>query len=139
MMREVFVKHNFGLNKEFRFRGTEPGRLENFSDACFALAITLLLISTSPPTNFSHLQRFVWDLIPFCLCITLILLIWRHHFYLFLQIRTPKSERDRSKHVLSYNCTVLCVSSQVPDKRYPLSDQPALWTNTFTSRTKRNV
>lgn len=45
MLRNVFKKH-VGMNQEFRYRGEEPGRLENFSDAVFALAITLLLIST---------------------------------------------------------------------------------------------
>lgn len=85
MLRESIKKHYLGLNKEFRFRGEEPGRLENFSDAVFALAITLLLISTSPPTNFEQIKRFVWDIIPFCLCITLILLIWYEHFIFYFR------------------------------------------------------
>jgi hypothetical protein len=82
MLRETFKQH-IGLNKGFRFRGVEPGRLENFSDAVFALAITLLLISTSPPTSFEQIQRFVWDLIPFSICIVLIILIWHQHFIFF--------------------------------------------------------
>lgn len=85
MIRESIKKHYLGLNQEFRFRGEEPGRLENFSDAVFALAITLLLISTSPPTNFVQIKRFVWDVIPFCLCITLILLIWHEHFVFYFR------------------------------------------------------
>jgi hypothetical protein len=40
MIRELLKKKYVGMNKEFRFRGEEPGRLENFSDAVFALAIT---------------------------------------------------------------------------------------------------
>jgi uncharacterized membrane protein len=92
MFRDSIKKHYLGLNKEFRFRGEEPGRLENFSDAVFALAITLLLISTSPPTNFEQIKRFVWDIIPFCLCITLILLIWHEHFIFYFRygIRSGK-------------------------------------------------
>lgn len=73
------------MNKEFRFRGEEPGRLENFSDAVFALAITLLLISTSPPTNFDQIKLFIFDLIPFALCITLIILIWHEHFVFYFR------------------------------------------------------
>ena len=33
MLRDTVKKHYFGMNKEFRHRGEEPGRLENFSDA----------------------------------------------------------------------------------------------------------
>lgn len=73
------------MNQEFRFRGEEPGRLENFSDALFALAITLLLISTSPPTNFDQLRRFSYDLIPFLLCISLIIIVWHEHYVFFLR------------------------------------------------------
>ena len=61
----------------------EPGRLENFSDAVFALAITLLLISTSAPTNLEQIKRFAWELIPFCACIVLIVLIWHEHFVFY--------------------------------------------------------
>ena len=85
MLREGFKSQIVGANKEFRYRGIEPGRLENFSDACFALAITLLLISTSPPTTFEQVRRFVWELIPFTLCITLLVLIWHEHFVFYFR------------------------------------------------------
>ena len=80
MFREHLLKQNDG---KFRLRGKEPGRLENFSDAVFALAITLLLISTSPPSNFEQIRRFAFDLIPFAMCITLIILIWYEHYQFF--------------------------------------------------------
>jgi uncharacterized membrane protein len=83
MIRDSFKKHAIGMNREFRHRGEDPGRLENFSDALFALAITLLLISTSAPTNFAQVKRFVIDIIPFFLCVTFIILIWYEHFIFF--------------------------------------------------------
>ena len=88
----MFAEFAQAKNKEFRFRGKEPGRLENFSDSCFALAVTLLLISTSPPSNFEQIQRFVWELIPFAICIVFIILIWYEHFLFFYRygLRTPK-------------------------------------------------
>ena len=33
MLRDVIKKHYMGMNQGFRYRGEEPGRLENFSDA----------------------------------------------------------------------------------------------------------
>jgi uncharacterized membrane protein len=91
MIREALQKHKIGLNKEFRFRGEEPGRLENFSDAAFALAITLLLISTSPPSSFEQIRKFVWEIIPFSMCIALLVLIWHQHFIFFYRygLRNP--------------------------------------------------
>ncbi len=85
MIRQGLAKNRIGMNAEFNYRGEEPGRLENFSDAVFALAITLLLISTSPPTNFEQIRRFTYDLIPFSLCITLIITIWHEHYVFFLR------------------------------------------------------
>lgn len=73
------------MNPDFRHRGIEPGRMENFSDAVFALAITLLLISTSPPSNFDQIKRFVWEIIPFAMCIIFIILIWHEHFTFFFR------------------------------------------------------
>ena len=85
MIRDAIRKHHIGLNSEFRYRGEEPGRLKNFSDAFFALAITLLLISTTPPSNFEQVRRFVYDLIPFSLFIILIVLIWNQHFVFYFR------------------------------------------------------
>lgn len=85
MIREALQNRLVGLNPHFRYRGLEPGRLENFSDAVFALAITLLMISTSPPANFQQIKRFTYDLLPFLTCITLIILIWHEHFVFFLR------------------------------------------------------
>lgn len=70
---------------DFRHRGLEPGRLENFSDAVFGMAITLLLISTTPPTTFDQLKKFTYELFPFLACITLIVLIWYEHYTFFLR------------------------------------------------------
>lgn len=80
MFRQHLAKND---STEFRLRGKEPGRLENFSDAVFALAITLLLISTSPPANFEQIKRFAFDIIPFVMCIVLIILIWHEHYLFF--------------------------------------------------------
>jgi hypothetical protein len=85
MIREAMKNHYIGMNKEFRYRGEEATRVETLSDACFALAIGLLLISTSPPTNFDQLMQFTRDLIPFAICMVLISLVWYEHFKFFVR------------------------------------------------------
>jgi uncharacterized membrane protein len=92
MIREKIKNHLIGLNPGFRFRGEEPTRVEAFSDAVFALALTMLLISTKPTRDFNELLDFTSELIPFGLCITAIITIWHEHFIFFLRygFRNPR-------------------------------------------------
>jgi hypothetical protein len=47
-MRQSLKENNIlGLNPKFEYRGQNQTRLETFSDAAFALAITLLVLSSS--------------------------------------------------------------------------------------------
>jgi len=85
MIREEMKNHLIGMNKEFRYRGESTTRIETLSDAVFALAITLLLISTSPPSSFQQLRLFVLEIIPFAMCIALISLLWYEHFIFFIR------------------------------------------------------
>jgi uncharacterized membrane protein len=103
MFREAVGKHYIGMNKEFRFRGEEPGRLENLSDGVFSLAITLLLISTNAPSNFDQIKKFVWELFPFSACIVLFLLIWYEHFVFFFRYGL------RNMTVIVLNSTLLVI------------------------------
>lgn len=68
MVRSAVKKHFIGMNKEFRYRGEDSTRIEALSDSVFALAIGLLLISTSAPNTFQELLVFTQDLLPFAMC-----------------------------------------------------------------------
>ena len=44
-----------GLDPYFRYRGKNQTRVEAFTDAAFALGITLIVLSTSAPNTFEEL------------------------------------------------------------------------------------
>lgn len=92
MIRDGLKRHYIGMNKEFRYRGEDAGRLEAISDSVFALAIALLLISTSAPKKFEDIVLFTYELLPFAFCIALIIMIWHEHVVYFLRygLRNPR-------------------------------------------------
>ncbi len=67
----------------FRWRGGEVSRLEGFSDAVFAFAITLLVVSLEVPNNFNELLRTMQGFIAFAVCVVLLMIIWHSHYLYF--------------------------------------------------------
>ena len=67
----------------FRRRGTETSRIEAFSDAVFALTLTLLVVSTAVPTSFEQLTTQLKGFFPFVLCFVIFITIWLQHFVFF--------------------------------------------------------
>lgn len=74
-----------GLDPYFRYRGKNQTRLEAFTDAAFALAITLTLLSSSVPNTFAELSDSMQNLIPFGGCVVLVMIIWYQHYIFFLR------------------------------------------------------
>lgn len=103
MTRGSISRAYFGLNADFRYRGEEQTRIETLSDAVFALAITILLISTSSSSNFRELIDFTNELIPFALCIAPIILLWHEHFIFFLRYGL------RNRAIVALNSLLLCL------------------------------
>jgi hypothetical protein len=57
-------------------------RIEGFSDAVFALSLTLLVVSTEVPRTFADLTRLMAAFVPFGACFALLCwLWWSHHAY----------------------------------------------------------
>jgi uncharacterized membrane protein len=84
-MRRLLKDQEVGLDVHFRYRGKNQTRVETLSDASFALAITLLVLSSSVPETYVALQQSLWDIVPFGICVTLIMLIWYQHYIFFLK------------------------------------------------------
>lgn len=60
----------------FKWRSHEPSRLETFSDAVFAFATTLIIVSLEVPHTFDELFEVFKGFISFAACFTILFLIW---------------------------------------------------------------
>lgn len=89
-----------------------PGRLLAFSDAVFAIAVTLLVLEIQPPHDFGHLVRGLGALWPSYLAYTLSFLligqVWVNHHVMFDRVRHV----DRG--VLFLNTLLLMVIAFLP-------------------------
>ncbi|MEQ9165675.1 MAG: TMEM175 family protein [Fulvivirga sp.] len=85
MVRQKLKASPLGINPEFKNRGEEQTRIETFSDAVFALAVTLLVLSSTVPTTYDQLLESFVNIIPFGICITLLMMIWFQHYIFFIR------------------------------------------------------
>lgn len=69
--------------KRALFRRHEHSRLEAFSDAVFAFALTLLVVSLEVPQNYADLMKLMGGFLSFACCFTLLVWIWHEHNVFF--------------------------------------------------------
>ena len=68
-------------DKQFtKWRGGDVSRLEGFSDAVFAIAITLLVIERAIPRNDSEFINVMWGFIGFGVTFTVLAIFWYNNF-----------------------------------------------------------
>src|SRR5580692_10524802 len=83
MIREYLRSNVHAGEPDFHWRGKEITRLESFSDAVFAFAVTLLVVSLEVPRTFPELMRTMRGFIPFAICFALLINIWSQHCRFF--------------------------------------------------------
>jgi len=66
--------------EHFRWRGGDVSRLETLSDAVFAFALTLLVVSGTVPATPAQLQDLFWQFPAFALCFAFLIWIWHLHY-----------------------------------------------------------
>jgi uncharacterized membrane protein len=84
LIREkIFPTHEDRTGHGFRLRGHEVQRIETFSDAVFAFAVTLLIVSLEVPKTFDELLVSIRGFFAFAICFTFLMLIWHEQHVFF--------------------------------------------------------
>lgn len=83
MVRKKLVEKAVGRTGDFRWRSQEITRIEGFSDAVFAFAVTLLVVSLEVPRTFDELAGAMQGFIAFALGSALLFVIWYNQYKFF--------------------------------------------------------
>lgn len=83
LLRKELMNKEVGTRHGFRMRGVEIARIESFSDAVFAFAVTLLVVSLEVPKTFSELLEIMKGFPAFALGFALLVRIWYLHYIFF--------------------------------------------------------
>lgn len=67
----------------FRWRGKDISRIEGWSDAVFAFAITLLVVALEAPKQFAELMHMMHGFVTFAICFAMLILIWHAQYIYF--------------------------------------------------------
>jgi len=76
MFRKAIAEKFKPDKNEFQFRGHEVRRIEAFSDAVFAFAVTLLIVSLEVPKSFEELMITIRGFFAFGISFLLLMMIW---------------------------------------------------------------
>jgi uncharacterized membrane protein len=113
MFRKVIANKIEGDNG-FQFRGHEVRRIEAFSDAVFAFAVTLLIVSLEVPKSFEELMVTMRGFFAFGVSFLLLMLIWYEQNIFFRRYGLD----DLTTIIL--NCTLLFSGQIYGDDHSPL-------------------
>ena len=80
MLREALIRNNEAGPHGFRWRSNEISRIEGLSDAVFAFAITLLIVSLEVPRTFTELFETMRGFLPFAISFAMLAQIWYIQF-----------------------------------------------------------
>lgn len=82
-MAGIRTLHPLKGEREFRWRGGDPTRVEALTDMVFAFSLTLLVVSNAPPSSFEELRAQLWGFPGFAAAFAMLLLLWHSHYIFF--------------------------------------------------------
>jgi len=83
MVREKLIANKTGMKDYFKWRSHEVMRIEAFSDAVFAFAVTLLIVSLEVPETFDQLLNTMSGFAAFAVSFTILFQIWYSQYMFF--------------------------------------------------------
>jgi uncharacterized membrane protein len=83
MIKQRMIEKAIGHSGKFRWRGHEISRIEGLSDAVFAFAITLLVVSLEVPKTFNELAETIHGFGAFAICFVLLFIVWYTQYKFF--------------------------------------------------------
>src|ERR1700704_843358 len=83
MLREKLMAKDIGRRADFRWRSHEISRIEGLSDAVFAFAVTLLVVSLEVPRTFTELAAAMRGFGAFAISFMLLFMVWFNQYKFF--------------------------------------------------------
>jgi uncharacterized membrane protein len=83
MIREKLIEKGVGDTGKFRWRSHEVSRIEGLSDAVFAFAVTLLVVSLEVPKTYSELMEVMRGFGAFAICFSMLFAVWFNQYKFF--------------------------------------------------------
>jgi Endosomal/lysosomal potassium channel TMEM175 len=83
MIRDKLIDKNVGRRGDFRWRSHEISRIEGLSDAVFAFAVTLLVVSLEVPKTFNELAQTMRGFGAFAISFFLLFMVWFNQYKFF--------------------------------------------------------
>src|SRR5438477_4198919 len=83
MIRKKLIEKGVGDPHKFRWRSHEISRIEGLSDAVFAFAVTLLVVSLEVPKTLAELMTAMRGFGAFAIYFTLLFIVWFNQYKFF--------------------------------------------------------